>query len=61
VPLADLEQHRLHALLLDRLAVLLGHLEALAVELCGLVEVRDGDTYVVDPAKQHGRGVYEAG
>src|ERR687895_11590 len=57
VPVADLEQDGLDAELLDGLAVLLAHLELLAVERHGLVKVLDGHAYVVDSA-EHGRGVY---
>src|SRR3954464_14416271 len=48
VPLADVEQHGLDALGLDGLAMDEGHVEVGVVELQRGVEVRDGDTDVVD-------------
>ena len=53
VALADLEQHGLDALLLDGLAMLLGHAEALPVQVDRSVEVCDGHSDVVDPF-EHG-------
>ena len=58
VAVADLEQNRLDALLLDGLPVLLAHVEALSVELHRAVEVLDGHADVVDAPEQHGRRVY---
>ena len=52
---ADLEQYCLDPLLLDGLAVLLGHAEPLAVEADRLLEVLDGDAYVIDGPEQTGR------
>jgi hypothetical protein len=56
VGLADAEQSRLDALLLDRLAVLEGHPETLGIELDRRVEVLDGDAYVID-CLEHGEAV----
>ena len=53
VAVADVQQHRLDALRLDRLAVRELHPEALLVERDRRVEVLDGDADVVDPA-EHG-------
>ena len=50
------QQDRLHALVLDGLAVLLAHAEAVAVERHGAVEILHGNSDVVD-APEHGRGV----
>ena len=49
---ADLEQDRLDALLLHRLAVLFGHPEPVAIEVDGLLEVLDGHSDVIDRAEQ---------
>src|SRR5207342_3709243 len=54
VPVADVEQHRLDALRLDRLAVRQLHLEALLVKLDAGLEVLDGDTHVIYTA-EHAR------
>ena len=51
--LADVEQHRLDALLGDRLAMHDGHPVGPLVERERRVEVGDGDADVVDPA-EHG-------
>src|SRR4051794_24708951 len=56
VAVADLEQNGLDALLLDRLAVLLAHVELLRVEPHGGVDVRHRDAYVVDPPEEHEAG-----
>jgi hypothetical protein len=57
VSLSHLEQHGLDVEGLDRLAVLLAHAEALAVELDRDVEVLNGHAYVVD-SPEHGRTLY---
>src|SRR5690242_16708880 len=55
--LADVQQHRLDSLLLDRLAMRELHLEAALIEVEGGVDVLDGDSDVVDPS-EHGAEVY---
>jgi hypothetical protein len=52
--LPDPEQHHLGPLILEDLAVLYGHPEALRVERHGLFEVLDGHPNVIDLPK-HGR------
>jgi hypothetical protein len=54
VVLADVEQDRLHPLLLDHLAVHQRHLVGVLVERDGGVEVLDRDTDVVNPG-EHAR------
>ena len=56
VVLADVQQHRLHALLLDDLAVGDAELEAVAVELQRGLDLLDGHADVVDAA-EHGRSL----
>jgi hypothetical protein len=51
---ANSEQHGLYALLLDRLPVLRRHLEQLAVELHGGVEILDGDADVIKCVEKPG-------
>ena len=57
VALADVEQHRLDALLGDHLAVAEPQLEAVAVELERGLELLHGDADVVDAA-EHRAAVY---
>ena len=54
VPVADLEQHGLDALLVDDLAVLERQPVGLLVQRDRRVEVGDGDADVIDPL-EHGR------
>ena len=51
VPLADVQQRGVHALLLDRLAVGQGHAQGVAVEGERAVDVLHGYAHVVDPAE----------
>jgi uncharacterized cupin superfamily protein len=53
VAVANAEQHRLHALILNGFAMLDGHAQPLAVEGDGLVEVLDRHSYVIN-ASEHG-------
>jgi hypothetical protein len=60
VPVTDLEQYGLDALLLHGLTVLLAHLERARVQLdCG-VDVLDRHSDVIDTTEKHGRGYYDA-
>ena len=54
--LADVEQHRLDALLGHRLVVDVGQPERTPVQRHRRVEVLDGDAYVVDPVELRAGG-----